>query len=182
MEALGLDIATLTGFARARIIDGEWVPVAWGLIDCSPRRKGEPEGVRYRRFADALPGVIEGADHIAIERSFGKPGMNRTAEILSGLRAVAMVEIDRVGIPYVFVPPAKWKSFMVPRPKMPKGQGLGPVRKSEARERLNGWGGMIDPSMKLDENESDALGVLKWRVGQPDLHRAAMATLPDLEF
>ncbi len=182
MEALGLDIATLTGFARARVIDGEWVPVKWGLIDCSPHRKGEPEGVRYRRFADALPGVVEGADHIAIERTFVKKGLNRTAEILHGLAAVALVEIERAGIPYVFVPSAKWKSFLVPRPKMPKGEGLGPVRKSECREKLNGWGGMIDPEMKLDENESDALGVLKWRVSQDDLHRAAVAMMPELEF
>ena len=43
---VGLDIATRTGWCR---YDG--VSFETGAIDCTPQAKGEPEGLRFERFA-----------------------------------------------------------------------------------------------------------------------------------
>lgn len=101
---LGLDIATRTGWAR---VDGEHVRT--GVVDCSPRSRGEPEGVRYRRLAEGLESVLEGVAAVILEQPFSKS--KRTATVLGGLTAVVLVRLEGLGVEYVFVTASELKAF-----------------------------------------------------------------------
>ena len=175
MRVLGLDLATVSGWSHIEVRGMEWVPIRWGRMDCSPPPKSdEPEGVRFRRLADALPRILKGVDAAAIEQTFSSPKMKRAGEILNGLVAVALVELERHGIEYIFVPPAKWKAhLMLGRTRVVKGAHT----KREVREALNGWAGVIEPGTSLKEDEADALGIGKWFT---DVHM--QRHLPDIEF
>ena len=93
---LGLDIASRTGWCR---YDGGRFET--GVIDCAPKGQGEPEGVRFRRFAQRLPQVLDGAGAVVIERTYSRG--KRTAEILNGLTAIALVQCEDLGLEYAFV-------------------------------------------------------------------------------
>lgn len=101
---VGLDIATRTGWCR-------WTQarVATGVLDCSPRSPGEPEGVRYRRLAEQVRPVLEGARAVILEQPFSR-GM-RTAQVLGGLTAVVLVILEGMGVEYAFVPAPELKAF-----------------------------------------------------------------------
>jgi hypothetical protein len=71
------------------------------VLDCAPTSKDEPEGVRYRRLAERLPAVLERADTVVIERTYSRG--RRTAEVLNGLTAVALVTCEGLGLEYAFV-------------------------------------------------------------------------------
>jgi len=96
MRIVGLDIATKTGWCV--LVDGECV--SWGTLNLTPK-KGEREGLRYWRLAMLLPEVIEGADLVVIERTYSKGA--KTAQVLKGLAAVALVACEINDIPYEFV-------------------------------------------------------------------------------
>ena len=101
---VGLDIATVTGWAG---FDG--ATFTTGVLDCTPLTNSEPEGCRFLRFAEQLPAVLEGAGAVVIERTYSRG--KRTAEILNGLTAIALVACERLGIEYAFVDATTLKKF-----------------------------------------------------------------------
>ena len=103
-RVLGLDIATKCGWCR---YDG--VQYVTGVIDCSPESRDEPEGARYLRMSRAIHYLIGDIDAAIIERTYSKG--KRTAEVLNGLTAVVLTELDRRGIEYAFVDASVLKSF-----------------------------------------------------------------------
>lgn len=105
MRIVGLDIATKTGWCLLIEPGG----ASWGTLDVTPESKDEPEGVRFRRFADRIGSIVRSADAVIIERTYSRG--KRTAEILNGLTAVALVELERQGIEYAFVDASHLKKW-----------------------------------------------------------------------
>ena len=96
MVVLGMDIPSRTGWCRH-----EGASFETGAIDFTPNGQTEPEGVRFQRFAHQLPEVLAGADAVVIERTYSRG--KRTAEILNGLTAMALVQCEDLGVEYAFV-------------------------------------------------------------------------------
>jgi hypothetical protein len=104
VKVLGLDIATRTGWCR---YDGsEYVT---GMLDVSPEARDEPEGARFLRFRRGIHYLLADVDAVVIERTFSKG--SRTAEILNGLTAIALAEIEERGLEYAFVGASTLKAF-----------------------------------------------------------------------
>lgn len=148
MIVLGLDIATRTGWAR---IDGP--RSEWGVIDADEPTKaaGEPDGVRFRRLADRIRPHLHGVDFVIIEEAFSR-GF-RTAHVLGGLTAAALVELERLGVPYTFVTPGALKKWVT---------GNGNASKDELRAELfERWEelGIEPPEPDIGTDESDAIWV-----------------------
>lgn len=142
MIVVGLDIASKTGWARWS--DGEWTT---GVVDCSPRSKDEPDGMRFTRLADALPEILAGADAVILERPFSRG--NRTKEVLSGLIGVALVAVERTAGPpdYAFVHPSAVKTAATGKGRASKEEVVAGIRE---RTGLSG----------LSDDEADAVGVV----------------------
>jgi hypothetical protein len=104
VKILGLDIATRTGWCR---YDG--AQYVTGVLDCSPKSKDEPEGARFLRMRRGIHYLLADVDACVIERTYSKG--KRTAEVLNGLTAVALAEMDERGIEYAFVDASVLKSF-----------------------------------------------------------------------
>ena len=142
ISVVGLDIASRTGWCR---YDG--VSFETGVIDCAPKDRGEPEGVRFRKFAEQLPEVLEGAGAVVIERTYSKG--KRTAEVLNGLTSVALVECERRGLEYAFVDAVTLKKLAT---------GSGRAQKADmvaAAERELGRSG-------LSHDEADAYFLVRY--------------------
>lgn len=140
MIVVGLDVATRCGWARWS--DGEWTT---GVVDCSPRSKNEPDGMRFTRLADALPGIIAGANAVILEQPYSRG--SRTKQVLGGLLAVALVAVERVGCDYSFVHPSAVKTAATGKGRASKEEVVAGIR-----ERT-GLGGLSD-------DEADAVGVV----------------------
>jgi Holliday junction resolvasome RuvABC endonuclease subunit len=138
---VGLDIATRTGWCRW---DGGRFRT--GVIDCSPGGRDEPEGVRYLRLAERFPPVLEGAQAVVIERTYSKG--RRTAEVLNGLTAVALVACERRGIEYAFVDATVLKAFAI-------GGRASKAEMVAAAERELGVNGLTD-------DEADAYWLVRY--------------------
>lgn len=154
MRVLALDVATKTGWCVLSDASGTWEIDGIGTIDVSPE-KDEPEGVRYWRFRDELRGVLDlygDPDAVALEQPFSRS--MRAAQVMAGLTAVALVELEASDLSYVFVSPGVWKKHVT---------GNGAVKKPGVRAALNGWAG-IDPGSVITLDESDALGIGKWLI------------------
>ena len=104
MIVVGLDVATVTGWCRL-----EHCRYRTGLIDCTPVSEHEPEGLRFRRLADALPEILEGADAVIFERTYSRGA--RVAEILNGLTAVALLVCEEYGVDYAWCDASTLKRF-----------------------------------------------------------------------
>ena len=127
---LGLDIATRTGWCR---YDG--VSFDMGVLDCTPKNNSEPEGCRFRRFAEQLPTVLEGAGAVVIERTYSKG--ERTAEVLNGLTSVALVECERRGLEYAFVHAVTLKLFATGSGRASKAEMVGAAECELGRSGLS---------------------------------------------
>ncbi len=138
---VGLDIATRTGWCRW---DGERFRT--GVIDCSPATSDEPEGVRFLKLAERLPPVLEGVQAVVIERTYSKG--KRTAEVLNGLTAVALVACERWGIEYAFVDATALKAFAI-------GGRASKAEMVAAAERELGLDGLTD-------DEADAYWLVRY--------------------
>ena len=138
---LGLDIATCTGWCRW---DGERFRT--GVIDCTPATPDEPEGVRFLRLSERLPSVLEGIQAVVIERTYSKG--KRTAEVLNGLTAVALVACERRGIEYAFVDATVLKAFAI-------GGRASKAELVAAAERELGVNGLTD-------DEADAYWLVRY--------------------
>lgn len=137
---VGLDIATRTGWARWE--EGTW---STGVLDCTPEVKDEPDGMRFARFADRLPPLLRGVDAVLMEQPFSRGA--RTAQVLGGLIAVALVECERARVEYVFVHPAEAKAAATGKGRASKDEVIAGV------ERLTGLVG-------LSHDEADAVAVI----------------------
>lgn len=175
MIILGFDVATVTGWAlieAARpgeelvggLRDGETGLVEYGCFSVAPEGGEEPEGVRYARFAEAVRGVLGrriwslsrgrlSIDAVGIEQPFSRN--YRTAQILYGLTAVLLVELEAGGLEYDFVPASTLKAWAVP--KTPGRRGL--ATKGDMRTALEGW---LPPGMDPGPDETDAIHVARW--------------------
>ena len=138
---VGLDIATRTGWCRW---DGERFRT--GVIDCSPATADEPEGVRYLKLAERLPAVLEGVQAVVIERTYSKG--KRTAEVLNGLTAVALVACEALGVDYAFVDATALKAFAI-------GGRASKAEMVAAAERELGLDGLTD-------DEADAYWLVRY--------------------
>ncbi len=155
--ALGLDPATSFGWGLlAEQPDGTWLPDGWGTMDFSPKKE-EPEGVRFLRIADWIPTVLDGVDVAIFEQPFSKG--YRTAQILFGIAAVCLVELERREIPYMWVAPTTLKKFATGS----GGSKKNPVTKEMVRAALNGWG-RIDYETDMSLDASDALTAARYLV------------------
>lgn len=173
-SVLGLDLATVSGWALLEERDGEWLPMHFDTIDTSPRSKDEPEGMRYVRFRNGLVDVLErfpNLNAIGIEQTFSQ-GF-RPAQILYGMTAIALVALEDLSLPYAWVHPQKWQTSLCGAPlrwlstkeareTLSKGERTR-RRKTLIRESLNGVGA-IEPGTTIAENEADAIGVALWLV------------------
>lgn len=140
---LGLDIATHTGWAR---VEGE--SIRTGVLDCSPRTKDEPEGMRYRRLAEGLPSLLEGVTTVVIEQPFSR-GM-RTSQVLGGLVAVALVQLEGLRLDYAFVSAPVLKAF-------------GSERGAKGKQAMQAEAGRI-LRRELTDDEADAWWLTEyWR-------------------
>jgi hypothetical protein len=142
VKVLGLDIATHTGWCR---YDGQ--QYVTGVIDCSPESKDEPEGMRYLRMSRAIHYLIGDIDAAIIERTYSKG--KRTAEVLNGLTAIVLVELDRRGIEYAFVDASKLKAF---------GAKHGAKGKAEMQDFAAGYLAKLD----LTDDEADAYWLVRY--------------------
>ena len=136
---VGLDIATRTGWCRW---DGERFRT--GVIDCSPATADEPEGVRFLKLAERLPSVLEGVQAVVIERTYSKG--KRTAEVLNGLTAVALVACETLGVDYAFVDATALKAFAIggraSKAEMPlPSESFGSTDSRTTRLTRTGWYG-----------------------------------------
>ena len=139
---VGLDIATVTGWAR---FDG--ATFTTGVIDCTTSSQAELEGVHFRKFAEQLPEVLKGAGAVVIERTYSRG--KRTAEILNGLTAIALVQCEDLGLEYAFVDAVTLKLFAT---------GSGRAQKADmvaAAERELGLSGLSD-------DEADAYFLVRY--------------------
>ena len=126
---VGLDIASVTGWCR---YDG--VRFETGVIDCTPKNNSEPEGCRFRRFAEQLPQVLEGVGCVIIERTYSRG--KRTAEILNGLTAVALVQCEARGLEYAFVDATTLKKFATGSGRAKKPDMVAAAERELARSDL----------------------------------------------
>lgn len=104
VRVLGLDVATVSGWCR---YDGS--RYVTGTVDCSPLSRDEPEGIRFHRFSRAVRYLFSDVRAVVIERTYSKG--SRTAEILNGLTAIALAEIETRGLEYAFVHAVTLKKF-----------------------------------------------------------------------
>lgn len=168
---LGLDLATVSGWAVLELHSSGWLPLRFGTIDAKSK-KDDPEGVRYARFRDGLSDLLDAypeIEAVGIEQTFSQ-GF-RPAQILYGMTAVALVELEDRRLPYAWVHPQKWQNALGGTPlrwlgtkeareTLSKGERT-KKRKSIIRESLNGIGA-IEPGTTIRENEADAIGVALW--------------------
>ena len=143
---VGLDIATVTGWCR---YDGESFTA--GVLDCTPQASTEPEGVRFDRFARELPGVLSGADAVVIERTYSRG--KRTAEVLNGLTAIALVECERLGCEYAFVDATTLKLFATGSGRASKAQMVAAAEREFGRSCLT-------------DDEADAYHLVRYWMGR----------------
>jgi Holliday junction resolvasome RuvABC endonuclease subunit len=104
VKVIGLDIATRTGWCRW---DGEHYVT--GVLDCSPREKDEPDGMRFLRMQRGMHYLLADVDACVIERTYSKG--SRTAEVLNGLTAIALSVMELRGLEYAFVGATALKKF-----------------------------------------------------------------------
>ena len=139
---VGLDIATVTGWAR---FDG--ATFTTGVIDCTTSSQAELEGVHFRKFAEQLPEVLKGAGAVVIERTYSRG--KRTAEVLNGLTSVALVECERRGLEYAFVNATTLKKFAT---------GSGRAQKADMVAAAERELGISD----LSDDEADAYWLVRF--------------------
>lgn len=177
-RVLGLDLATASGWVVLEQHASGWYVRDVGTIDATPESKDEPEGVRFYRFRAGLDRVFDSysvpgspIEAVGIEQTFSQG--YRSAQVLFGIAAVAMVELEDRKVPYTFVHSETWQANLVGAPlrelrtkdyiaRTTKTERTR-KRKSLIRESLNGWAG-IEPGTTLGENEADALGVARWLI------------------
>ena len=123
------------------MVNGE--AMSWGTLNLTPK-KGEREGVRYWRLAMQLPKLIEGADLVVIERTYSKGA--KTAQVLKGLAAVALVACEINEVPYEFVDASHLKKWAT---------GKGNAKKPEMIAAARAAMGITD-EVALTDDEADA--------------------------
>ena len=126
---VGLDIATVTGWA------GFGATFTTGVIDCTTSSQAELEGVHFRKFAEQLPEVLKGAGAVVIERTYSRG--KRTAEILNGLTAVALVQCEARGLEYCFVDATTLKLFATGSGRASKAEMVGAAECELGRSGLS---------------------------------------------
>lgn len=145
MKVLGLDIATRTGWC---LYDTEADTYEVGVINLTPGRN-EPEGKRFWRMANQVPDVLRGVGAVVIERTMTRA--KRAAEVLSGLTAVVLVELEERDIEYAFVHALTLKKFAT---------GRGSATKEEMINAVN-LEGRLDKVL-VDDNEADAYWLVRY--------------------
>lgn len=155
MRILALDLGTRTGFCRIEATETttDQVIRIWhrGVRDFTPESREEPEGVRFRRFADWLRGELQelrASDFVVFEDPPFLRG-RRASAVLDGMVALLTVECERRGLSYIGVSPVDLKMHST---------GKGNAKKDamiEAASRLLRSMDM-DPG-KLTHDEADAV-------------------------
>lgn len=149
MKILGLDIATKTGWALLTPAQ-----LVTGVLDMNEPTKAsqEPEGVRFRRLADRLYGLLDGQiTAVGIEEAYSQG--YRTAHVLGGLTAAVLVELERAEIEYSWAPANTLKKWAT-------GTGrAGKERMAEALRARHVDLGVPKLPSEMTEDEVDAAWV-----------------------
>lgn len=139
MKILGLDIATITGWALS---DG-----SSGIFSIAPR-KGESIGTRYMALRKKLNGIIEKHPDlklVAYERALMR---GYSASYAAGYTAVVQEWCATHGIEHTSIMPVSVKKFITGKGNASKEEVIAAVQK-------RGF-------TPIDDNEGDAIAIMLW--------------------